>query len=343
MAGPNQNGRWYEPVNPNEHSYTPGYGFSTRPPFLVEQRLILGYSSAAAFVLLGFLFLSSFLPQMLLQITYRFLPPSAPFAVDEFLWQCYVLIGTVLSLMLPFWAFTVYTRIPRDCAVPVRRVDWRLILGAVLVAMAVSVLGGYANGAADQLFYSLGVEFFNSFETPESVPALVVYAINMTLIPAVFEEIAFRGILMQSLRRFGDSFALVVSALLFSLVHQIPVNMPNAFLMGLAIGYFVLFTGSVTTGIVIHLIYNTLVLLSGMFDYLPHEASSIAYGAFDLICLLAGFGALVELLRRYPNMFALRSSQTVNPSEQKLRVFLCSIPMFLFYLVIIWQAARYRI
>ena len=57
MAGPNQNGRWYEPVNPNEHSYTPGYGFSTRPPFLVEQRLILGYSSAAAFVLLGFLFL----------------------------------------------------------------------------------------------------------------------------------------------------------------------------------------------------------------------------------------------------------------------------------------------
>ena len=49
MAGPNQNGRWYEPVNPNEHSYTPGYGFSTRPPFLVEQRRILGYSSAAAF------------------------------------------------------------------------------------------------------------------------------------------------------------------------------------------------------------------------------------------------------------------------------------------------------
>ena len=103
------------------------------------------------------------------------------------------------------------------------------------------------------------------------------------------------------------------------------------------------FDGSVTTGIVIHLINNTLVLLSVMFDYLPHEASSIACGAFDLICLLAGFGALVELLRRYPNMFALRSSQTVNPSEQKLRVFLCSIPMFLFYLAIIWQAARYRI
>ena len=61
MAGPNQNGRWYEPVNPNEHSYTPGYGFSTRPPFLVEQRLILGYSSAAAFVLLGFLFLYAYL------------------------------------------------------------------------------------------------------------------------------------------------------------------------------------------------------------------------------------------------------------------------------------------
>ncbi len=343
MAEPNQNGRWYEPVNPNEHSYTPGYGFSTRPPFLVEQRLIAGYSAAAAFALLGFLFLSSFLPQMMLQVTYRFLPPSAPFSVDEFLWQCYVLIGTIISLLLPFWAFTVYTRIPRDCAVPLRRVDWRLILGAVLAAMAVSVLGGYANGAADRFFYGLGIEFFNTFETPESIPALVVYAVNMTLVPAVFEEIAFRGMLMQSLRRFGDSFALVVSAILFSLVHQIPVNMPNAFLMGLVIGYFVLFTGSITTGIVIHFINNALVMLSGLFDFLPREASSVAYGSFDLICLLVGFGALLELLRRYPNLFVLKSSQTVNPSEQKLRVFLCSVPMFLFYLVIVFQASRYRI
>lgn len=283
MSEPNQDERWYEPVNPNEHSYTPGYGFSTRPPFLVEQRMIAGYSAAAAFALLGFLFLSSFLPQTMLSITYRFLPLSAPFSVDEFLWQCYVLIGTIVSLMLPFWAFTTYTRIPRDCAVPMRRVDARLALGVVLAAMAVSVLGGYANGAAEQLFYGLGVEFLNSVETPESIPALVVYALNMTLIPAVFEEIAFRGMLMQSLRRFGDSFALVVSALLFALAHQIPVNMPNAFLMGLVIGYFVLFTGSVTTGIVIHLINNVLVMLTGMFDYLPRQAGSIAYHSFDLV------------------------------------------------------------
>lgn len=343
MAQPNQNGRWYEPVNPNEHSYTPGYGFSTRPPFLVEQKLIAGYSGAAAFAMLGFLFLSSFLPQMMLQVTYQFLPLWAPIAVEEFLWQCYILVGSIVALLLPFWGFCCYTRIPRDSAVPLRRVDGRLMAGAVLAATAAGVVGGYANIAADRLFYGLGIEFLNSFEVPGSVPGLAVYVINMTLIPAVFEEIAFRGMLMQSLRRFGDGFALVCSSVLFALAHQIPVNMPNAFLMGLVIGYFVLFTGSVTTGILIHLVNNLLATLTGLFYYLPPQAGNLAYGALDLVCLLFGLGALIELLRRYPTLFSLKPSQTVNPGEQKLRIFLCSIPMFLFYLVIVLQAMRYRL
>ncbi len=343
MNESNQGGHWYEPVNPNEHCYTPGYGFSTRPPFLVEQRLIAGYSAATAFALLGYLFLASFLPQLLLKITYRFLPLSAPYSVDEFLWQCYVLVGSIISLLLPFCILIAYTRIPRDCAVPFRRVDWRILLCAVLACIGISVIGNGASDAVDQLFNALGIEFFSTFETPETIPAYVVYLLNMTLIPAVFEEIAFHGMLMQSLRRFGDSFALVVSAFLFSLVHTIPTSMPNAFLMGLAIGYFVLFTGSLTTGIVIHLLYNSLVLLTGLFSLLPSGADQIASGAFDLLCLLVGFGALVELLRRFPNLFALRMSRTVNPSEQKLRVFLCSVPMFLFYLVIVFEALRYRI
>ncbi len=343
MADQNSNGRWYEPVNPNEHSYTPGYGFSTRPPFLVEQKLIAGYSGAAAFAMLGFLFLSSFLPQTMLQLTYQVLPLWAPIALEEFLWQCYILIGTVVSLMLPFWGFTCYTRIPRDCAIPLRRVDPRLMTGAVLAAAAAGVIGGWANTAADRLFYGLGIEFLNTFEVPGSVPGLVVYVINMTLIPAVFEEIAFRGMLMQSLRRFGDGFALLASALLFALAHQIPVSMPNAFLMGLVIGYFVLFTGSVTTGILIHLTHNLLVTLTGLFAYLPSQAAELAFGGFDLFCLILGLGALAELMCRYPGIFSLRGPCTVNPGEQKLRVFLCSIPMFLFYVVILLQAARYRL
>ena len=81
----------------------------------------------------------------------------------------------------------------------------------------------------------------------------ILYIINGVVLPAFIEEIVFRGAIMQSLRRFGDGFALLVSSVLFAVVHGNFVQAPYAFLMGLVIGYFVLRTGSLWAGIFIHL------------------------------------------------------------------------------------------
>lgn len=64
--------------------------------------------------------------------------------------------------------------------------------------------------------------------------------------------------IFQSMRRFGDSFALILSAILFAMFHGNLVQAPNAFLMGLVIGYFVLYSGSLWVGVIIHMVNNIL-------------------------------------------------------------------------------------
>ena len=50
-------GGWYRPINPNEHTYTEGFGFSPHPPYMVERKLISRYSSALVLTLVLHVFL----------------------------------------------------------------------------------------------------------------------------------------------------------------------------------------------------------------------------------------------------------------------------------------------
>ena len=70
-----------------------------------------------------------------------------------------------------------------------------------------------------------------------------------------------RGVVLQSLRRYGERYALVVSSLIFALMHGNMTQAPFAFMLGLVIGRIVLETESMWTGILIHVINNSYAVL----------------------------------------------------------------------------------
>lgn len=333
---------WYRPVNPNEHIYIAGYGFSPKPPFLIEQKLIAHCSAATSLCLIGFLFLSSFLTQLCNQLLQRFTPIPLYSVIAEPGQQFSMLFGSIGALTIPFFLYALHTQIPFNSALPLRRVPIRLIATAVMMSLSVSVIGIYASEAFSHLFSAFSIYFYEPILVlPEDIIGTVFYVLNLTVVPAIFEEIAFRGVLMQSLRRFGDSFALLTSSILFALVHISPLSMPNAFLMGLVIGYFVLFTGSVHTGMIIHLVHNLFSLLISQLGNLDHSVANIIFLSIQVVYVVLGIIAVLLLLRSYDNMFALKRSNTINRSSQKLRCFFCTLPFMLFLIVIFLQAGAF--
>src|SRR4030095_10009264 len=56
--------------------------------------------------------------------------------------------------------------------------------------------------------------------------------------PAIFEELAFRGVIQSSLEHVFDARdAWIVQASLFGVLHLLPASFPSHFLMGLCFGY----------------------------------------------------------------------------------------------------------
>lgn len=93
-------------------------------------------------------------------------------------------------------------------------------------------------------------------ETPKSVGGVLLFFLSTAVVPALVEEMALRGIIMQPLRRYGDWFAILCSALIFGLLHCNLVQIPFAIIAGVVIGYAVVVTESVWTGVLIHFMNN---------------------------------------------------------------------------------------
>ncbi|TWU27271.1 ABC transporter permease subunit/CPBP intramembrane protease [Bythopirellula polymerisocia] len=83
------------------------------------------------------------------------------------------------------------------------------------------------------------------------------------LLPAICEEIAFRGFILSGLRHLGHKWwAISISAIAFGMAHFILQQKVSAAAVGLVIGVLAVQTGSLIPCIVFHAIYNSLTVLS---------------------------------------------------------------------------------
>lgn len=79
------------------------------------------------------------------------------------------------------------------------------------------------------------------------------------LFAPIVEEIVFRGAVLKELLRWNSRpwVGIVISAVLFSLIHMNPAQMPHAFLIGLLLGWMYYRTDSIVPGVVYHWVNNT--------------------------------------------------------------------------------------
>lgn len=138
-------------------------------------------------------------------------------------------------------------------------------------------------------------KFANQLRELPLVFVLFVFAIT----PAVCEEFFFRGFVLGSLSRFSTVTAVVVSSLLFGLMHVLTSNvlmverfLPTA-LIGVLLAVIALRTGSIWPGMIFHAIHNGLQFTLNHFrddlrkwDYLVEEGAHLPAS-----WLVAGVGA----------------------------------------------------
>lgn len=314
-----------------QYTFVQGYGFMLPTPEDTERTELgrqsrqLGLSLFIYFVLL--LCVKPFASTLTLFVLRLFSPNfSADNAVLVTLLWFYPLI-----LLFPFWLFKRSTGIPTRVSLPMRAPRLGIVFSGMLILLGLTAVGMAAMTALSAVLNLIGLYVRqSSMALPKDIGGIVLYIINFVLIASVLEELVFRGLVMQPLRRFGDGFALIVSSLAFALLHTSLLKLPYIFLCGLCFGYFVLRTGSLLAGMALHFTNNLFLVLSDLFTRnLPPRLYTLTQSAMLAMFLLLGIIAAVVLVRKNRGMFTVMPSETVLNERAKLGVMLGSAPMVL--------------
>ena len=170
-------------------------------------------------------------------------------------------------------------------------------------------------------------------EEPRGIFGMAVTFIGTTIVPPIVEEFAMRGLVMGSLRKHGDGFAIIASALLFGLVHGNLMQIPFAFIVGLALGFAVVKTGSIWTGVIIHAVNNGAATLMGWAtEGLSSNGQNVVTLIYFIVCMLCAFVGVLLLKGRSSEALALSGADSVFTTKKTAKIFFTS-PLIVIYFV----------
>lgn len=138
---------------------------------------------------------------------------------------------------------------------------------------------------------------FSLFEYDNTLEGWITAFISICVFPAIFEELAFRGILLKAFKRcIGDGGAIFVTALLFGLFHSNFYQATYAFVLGLVLAYMTVKTNSILPAVITHFVNNSISLA---FEYVLinfEEYYSLFYYITDILLILLGIAAFIVLV-----------------------------------------------
>lgn len=116
----------------------------------------------------------------------------------------------------------------------------------------------------------------------------------VAVLPAITEELMFRGVLLGGLKKCGAAFAVLVSGALFSLYHQNPSQTAYQFVCGVFFALVALKAGSILPTVLSHFINNVFVLILYRFGVTEYPTYvEIPFLIISALCLI---GSTIYLL-----------------------------------------------
>lgn len=214
-----------------------------------------------------------------------------------------------------------------------------LISGAISatgLVMLCNIISSYITSFISLLGYELAAPNVNM---PDGVFGFALSMVRISILTAIVEEYSLRGHVLGNLRKFGDAFAILMSAAVFSLMHGNLIQVPYAMLSGMVLGFFTLKTKSIWPAVFAHATCNGLsVIATYLIEALGEEKAMVLY-AFVLyslvfVGLVATFIFIVSTKDR-----PLKESESVLKPTEKLFHFLFTPTTLIAFLIMLYITA----
>ncbi len=201
-------------------------------------------------------------------------------------------MATIVSMFIIGIFYCMLSRTELNNVMPFKKINGSLLFKTVTIALAVAFISDYFT----EIFVS-GVSLFGIENKVEmsyksnGVIDNILYIFSIAVLPPLTEEFAFRGIVLGKLRKFGDSFAILMSALLFGLLHGNIIQIPFAFIIGIVFGFITIKTSSLLPAMITHFLVNcSSVIVSLIYEnnFFDKNLCDIFYSSFVFIIFILG-------------------------------------------------------
>lgn len=233
-------------------------------------------------------------------------------STGEIIANIFIQIGFLFSISIFLFAGLQKNK-PKDVFVfyGYKKMSWKAVFYAFLIGIIVYILNVFVAAFFNSILMAFGYTFSSSTSSGSYPFWLFIVNLIMTaFLPAVCEETAHRGMLLKSMSTMGAKKAIIISALLFGLLHLNIEQFFYATIIGLYLGYISILCDTIYPAMIVHFMNNAIgvvmsyavsnkVPLNAMFSWIDYSlANNPLIGLVFVIALIVLLAFALKALTR---------------------------------------------
>lgn len=173
-------------------------------------------------------------------------------------YQVFMTIFQVAVIGLPAMIYMLINKIDIKDTIRLNRISFHEILSVVGLAISGYLVIIPINVLWQSFLYMFGEPFTPELPPMENGLQYFAVILSTAVTPALVEEFMFRGVIQRGYERIGVKSSIIITGVLFGILHGNIAGLPTYIILGILLGYIVYRTNSIWAGIIYHFINNTI-------------------------------------------------------------------------------------
>ncbi len=208
---------------------------------------------------------------------------------ENTIYLAFAMLMSPIAFILTFMLVNKISRTDYAMALGVKqKFDYKYLIVAILLSLVcVFGMSNFVN-LFDAVLEKIG--FVGSYSLPlpmDNFGYLVLNLILLAILPAICEELVFRGIIFNGLKQYGNMSAVFLSATLFMLVHSSVEQTVYPFFVGIVLALLMLRTNNIIYPIILHFLNNAIVVVMNYVYYQNGIAESFTLSLSNILFAIA--------------------------------------------------------
>lgn len=197
--------------------------------------------------------LAVILIQSVFGVAVTFLMPNAALNQNVIAVSCVF----ILSFLIPIMILKGYIDMPKTKKyVKKSSKEKGQIVSYTLMGMAAMYVIGFVVELILEKIKVNPTMIENALYFDNSYLGYILFFIEIAILPAIFEELLFRKVMLNGAKKYGTVFSIIFTAVMFGLIHMNIPQAINAVFIGIVFAYVAIKTGSIIPSMILHFVNN---------------------------------------------------------------------------------------